>query len=108
MENGFDTATNSRDEMKRITVKNEDQKVPTEIIAESIVAIAQGFKKLRSSKLNDKALFLLIQHSAPTVGQYPSKKLSLAEIKAVFDGIDDLEKNFFKKAGKDALRDARK
>ncbi|HKW15638.1 MAG TPA: hypothetical protein VJS69_14215 [Candidatus Krumholzibacteria bacterium] len=67
---------------------------PVEIIAESIKAIADGVRKLRAGPLTDRALFLLIQHSAPMVrGRY----IGISEIKRVFDGISSLEGEYLKK-----------
>jgi len=68
---------------------------PLEVMEQSIIAISHGFRKLQKTRLNNKALLLLIQHSAPTIG---GKRLSTKEIQAVLDGIDDLEKNYLKKA----------
>jgi hypothetical protein len=69
--------------------------VAVEVIAESIVQIAEGIKALRSGKLNDKALFLLIQNACPTKDY--TKKPSAKEIKAIFDGIESLEAQYLKK-----------
>lgn len=85
----------------RVKVKQEPEKeVPTEILAESIVQIAQGVRALRKGRLNDSALFLLIQHAAPTNknrgGGY-GQRLAIKDIKAVFAGIDALEAEYLKK-----------
>jgi hypothetical protein len=81
-----------------VTVKqNEEAPIAVEIMAESIVAISQGIKKLRTTRLNDRALFLLIQNASPSVGNYPPKKVTIGEIKAVLEGIESLEKTFLKK-----------
>jgi hypothetical protein len=69
--------------------------VTVEVIAESIVQISSGIKVLRAGKLNDKALFLLIQHACPTSGAM--KKPSAKEIKMVLDGIASLEEQYLKK-----------
>lgn len=69
--------------------------VPTEVIAESIVAISEGVKKLRSGRLNDKALFLLIQNAAP-LGGHPRGKVSIKNIMDVFAGIESLERTYLK------------
>lgn len=75
-----------------------DAEVPIEVLADAIVAMSQGIKKLRAGKLNDRALFLLIQNASPTVGQgYRAKPLSIAAIKAVFEGIESLERAYTKK-----------
>lgn len=42
--------------------KNEEQPESTEILAASIIAIAQGFEKLLSSPLNDEAIIALLFH----------------------------------------------
>lgn len=84
----------------KVTVKNDSETpVPTEVIAESIVAIAEGVKKLRSTRLNDTALFLLIQHSSPTIEVGNNRmKVGIREVRAVIEGIADLEKNFLRSA----------
>ena len=87
--------------MVKVTVKQAPEKekeVPTEVLAASIVAIAEGVRKLRNGRLADRALFLLVQDAAPsTGGRYGSSKLSMKEIRAVFAGIDALEATFLKK-----------
>lgn len=82
-----------------VTVKQPDtDEVPTEVLAESIITIAQGIRKLRNGRLNDRALFLLIQDAAPSVGsRYGRTPVSLKEIRAVIDGIDSLEATFIRK-----------
>jgi hypothetical protein len=90
--------------MAKINVRQPDdakQQVPTEVLATSIVSIADGIKKLRSGRLTDKALFLLIQHAAPSVGGRGGySPISIKDIKAVFEGIENLESAFIKKAVK--------
>lgn len=87
--------------MKKVIVKQVPEKeneVPTEVLADSIVAIAAGMKKLRSGRLSDRALFLLIQDAAPSVGgKYGKSALPVKTIKAVFEGIESLERSFLKK-----------
>ncbi len=84
--------------MKQITVKqDENTPVATEVLATEIVAISAGIKKLRAGRLTDRALFLLIQHAAPTVGKYNASKVGIAEIKAVLEGMESLEATFLKK-----------
>lgn len=78
-----------------ITVRqNPDKEVPTEVLADAIIAISEGVKKLRAGRLTDKALYLLIQHAAPSVGNKP---LSQKEIKAVLEGAESLARTFIKK-----------
>lgn len=81
--------------MAKVAVKQIPEKeIPTEVLADSIVAISQGVRKLRSGRLTDRALLLLIQDAAPSIQHKP---ISQREIKAVLEGIDSLERTFLKK-----------
>ena len=81
--------------MRSVSVKQDPEKpVPIEVLAESIKTIAQGVRKLRAGPLNDRCLFLLVQHAAPKVDY---KTISARDIKAVFDGIDSLENEYLRK-----------
>lgn len=78
--------------------QNPEKEVPVEVIADAIVGISAGIKKLRAGRLTDKALFLLVQNAAPNVGgKYNSSPISMREIRAVFEGIDQLEATYLKK-----------
>lgn len=80
--------------IKHVVLKQDVEKpVPLEVLAESIKVIAQGVSRLREGPLNDRALFLLIQHAAPM-------QLGIGTIKAVFDGIDALEHEYLRKKKK--------
>jgi hypothetical protein len=79
-----------------VKVVQGEKEVPTEVLADAIVSIAGGIKSLRSGRLNDDALFLLIQHAAPTVRGRP-RPIGKREIKAVLDGIAALEKTYLRK-----------
>jgi len=85
--------------MKKITVKQPADKpeVPTEVIADAIIAISEGVKKLRQGRLTDSALYLLIQRAAPNVGKYNSTPVSITYIKSVMQGMESLEATFLKK-----------
>lgn len=85
--------------MKDVKVIQNEKEVPTEIIAESILAISEGIKRLRNGMLNDKALVLLIQHAAPSV-KYNGGKLSATEVRAVLDGMESLERAYLTKGSK--------
>ena len=63
----------------------EEAEVPTEVLASAIVTIAEGVKKLRSGRLSDRALFILIQDATPG-------SIGIREIKAVLDGIENLKR----------------
>ena len=90
--------------MAKVTVKQPDppaKEISVEVLASSIVSISEGIKKLRAGRLTDRALFLLVQNAAPNVGgRYNQSPVSMRDIKAVFEGIDNLETAFIKKAAK--------
>lgn len=70
--------------MKKEKVKVTQEvgnEVPTEVLAKSIVEISNSMKKLRSTKLNDKALLVLIQADC---------KESQSTIKSVMASIENL------------------
>jgi hypothetical protein len=62
--------------------------VPTEIIAESIVEIAQGMKRFRAGRLNDRALVILL--SAET-------GIGRGVIETVLKAMADLEEIYLNK-----------
>lgn len=75
---------------RRLTVTQKpDEEIATEILATEIVAISQGIKRLRSGRLNDRALILLIQDAV-------SGTITRTTVKAVLDGLESLEKQFIK------------
>jgi hypothetical protein len=84
---------------KKVTVTQQEgaDEVPTEVLAQSIAAIAEGVRKLRTGRLNDRALVLLIQHASPSVGVYKPRKIGTVEVRAVLDGIDALEATYLRK-----------
>jgi len=50
---------------KTITIKtNEQNPEPLELIAESIIKIAEGFDKIKNSRLSDRAVLLLLSDTA--------------------------------------------
>lgn len=65
-----------------------DEMVPTEVLAQSIVEISIAIKKLRTGRLSDKAIILLIQGIT---------KQTQAEIKKVLDACEMLESTYIKK-----------
>lgn len=84
----------------KVNVKNDAEKpVPVEVLAESIVAISQGVKKLLAGPIKEETLLLLIQDAAPRVkgplGR--SDGVTKKEIKAVLDGIVSLEATHLKR-----------
>lgn len=85
----------------KIVNKDETKPMPVEVLAESIKAISDGVRKLRSGPLNDKALLLLIQSAAPAVGgKYGSQKIGMTDIRVVLEGMESLEATYLKKKPK--------
>ena len=72
--------------MPKVSVKETE--APTEIIADSIVSISEGIRKLRSGRLNDRSIVILIHHVCG-IGQ--------REIRSVLDAMETLESNYLKK-----------
>lgn len=66
---------------KKIEVENPED-IPTKIIADSIVEISSGVKRLRNGKLNEKALLILVAHASG---------MSQAVVKNVLNGLEDLQ-----------------
>ena len=82
-----------------VTLKhNEEAPIAVEIIADCIVAIADGVKKLRSGRLNESALVLLIKHASPGVkkGRYHTEYITAKQVQAVLDGMASLEREYLK------------
>lgn len=83
----------------KVTLKhNEEAPISTEIIADCVVAIAEGVKKLRAGRLNERALILLIQHASPNVrqGRYSTSPISSKTVRAVLAGMESLEREYLK------------
>jgi len=82
-----------------VTVKQDEKEpMPTEILAESIKSISDGIKRLRSGRMNDRCLVILIHDACDAVGiRYAKKKPSAKEIKAVLNAMESLESQFLKK-----------
>jgi len=86
----------------KITVTQGDEPIEIAMLADSIVAISEGIKKLRNTRLKDDALYLLIQHACPVIknGYGESKKISVKQIKVVFAGIESLRSTYLKTGAK--------
>ena len=59
--------------------------VDRQTLAEAIVRVSDGMRKLTGSGLNRKAIIVLLQHST---------KVSNKQITAVLDGLDELAKEY--------------
>lgn len=72
----------------RVEVMQQPQnEVPTEVLATSIKEISEGMKRLRSGRLNDRALLTLLQRSCG---------VSQSDIKSVMDGLESLSRDYLK------------
>lgn len=85
--------------MKQIrpTIRADDTSEPVEVMEKSIIAISEGIKTLRSTRLNDKALFMLIAHASPSYGNHPKTKICVRDVQSVIEGIESLESMYLKK-----------
>ena len=84
---------------REVTIKQDkDAPVPIEVLAEAIVAISQGLRRLRKSSLNDKALILLITRACPAFGSSRNRqRVSAKQVRAVMDGIQILERTYMRR-----------
>ena len=99
-EDGNGVAETRRSEvMRKIVVKQDAEKpVPIEVTAESIKAISDGIKKLRAGKLNERALLLLIVQACPVPKGWPRRPVTTKQVKAVLEGMEQLEREYLKPA----------
>lgn len=82
-----------------LSIKQDTSKsIPVELLASSLMTISEGIKRLRKERLNDRALFLLIQNAAPKNGpRSNSPQITLQEIQCVIEGLERLEETFIRK-----------
>lgn len=81
--------------MKRniLVKKNQDNPETTELIAESIIKIADAFEKIKKSKLTERALHVLIKDA---VGN--ANGIGIPAIKEVLAAIGNLKKYYIKES----------
>jgi hypothetical protein len=72
----------------KVTVKQPETPIPTEVLAQSILEISQGMARLRAGKLNEKALLLLLSHSSGVAQR---------DVKLVLWALDSLANTYLKK-----------
>ncbi len=80
--------------MPKIEIKQPDppaDEVPLDVLADSIVEISRGIKKLRSTRIKDSALLLLIHHAMPA-----GLRVSKRHISTVLSTIENLEATYVK------------
>ncbi len=76
--------------IKKVVVKNNDENpIPTEIIADAIIKISDAVTKMKSTRLTERAILLLIKDSI-------SGNIGLGDIKTVLNAAQDLSKNYIK------------
>ena len=87
---------------KTITIKTDEENPESvEIIADAIIKIADAFDKIEKSKLQRRALILLIQDNCGAVGQrFNKKKPNATQINEILDSIATLKKAYIKEAKK--------
>ena len=73
--------------LKSLVVKPGDDPPPPEVIAQSIVDIAAGMKRLNAGRLNRNALVLLLHHAS---------RVGMRDIERVLEGLDSLERLYLK------------
>jgi hypothetical protein len=77
---------------KKVTVRqNEEEPVEVEVLAQAIVDIGKAAKRLAASRLNRKAVIVLLAHQTG-IGQ--------TVISNVLDGIEALEADYLRPATK--------
>lgn len=68
-------------------VQNEEEPIPVDIIASAIVGISHSMKKIAESRLNEKALDLLISKDSG---------VPLYQVRLVRESLNSLEKTYCK------------
>ena len=77
---------------KTITVKtNEENPEPVELIAQSIIQIAEAAKRISESRLRKRAIVLLIKDAIP-----PKYKVGMTEIEQVLEAAESLKRHYIK------------
>lgn len=71
--------------------KNEDNPESVELLAQSIVQVAEGFEKVLSTPLNRRALIVLLQDGIGT------SKITKSQIELVLDGLPRLKGWYLKR-----------
>lgn len=71
--------------------KNEEKPESVELLAHSIIQVAEGFEKVLNSSLNERALVVLLHD---TIG---AAKITKAQIKLVLEALPRLKSWYIKK-----------
>ena len=93
----FTLSTPGPDHMPRtpahITNRSGDPEPPVEVIAQAVLSASAAIEQLRTGKLNDRALLILIAEAAPKIN---GRTIPLKQIKAVLDGMANLRQAFIR------------
>ena len=76
-----------------ITNRPGDPEPPVEVIAQAVLSASAAIEQLRTGKLNDRALLILIAEAAPKIN---GRTIPLKQIKAVLDGMANLRQAFIR------------
>ncbi len=71
--------------------KNEEQPESVELLAQSIIQVAEGFEKVINSKLTERALIVLLHDAIGTA------KITKAQIKLTLQALPRLKAWYIKK-----------
>lgn len=71
----------------KVTQKEGEEEIPTEIIASAIVEISDGMKKIKAGRLNDKAIIYLI---------HKSSGIKQDDVARVLTAMERLKKDYLK------------
>ena len=79
--------------MAKTKIIQPEKEIPTEVLAASIKEIADGMRKIRAGKLNERALLVLL-HDATGI--------RIPAIREVLEGLENLDKRYLntKQTGK--------
>lgn len=83
---------------KTITVStDEENPIPVEIVADSILSISDAIKKFNDSRLSRRAILVLIQDNCKPAGNgFNKKPVNMKTVEAVWDSIQSLRKAYIK------------
>ena len=74
--------------MRKVNViQNDESPVSADVLAEAIIEIAAAMKQIASSRLNRKALMVLVNYKTG---------VGMSSVSAVLDSLDSLERNYLK------------
>lgn len=87
---------------KTITVvTDEENPIAVELVADAIISISESIKKLNNTRLNRRALLLLIADNCDPVKRgYTRTPISPKTIEKVLESIESLKKAYIKDATK--------